>query len=749
MMQKALLCAIVVSFCRTHVTAAADASFVEKQFSRVDSSLARCAALPEARMKEVAPFDGTARQVLASCPEIVSVIRTNSKGTIVNSVRRANGENDPRADASGREWYTAPKSTMTPYYGPLRKENRRWYFVWSRPLSISTAAFGRRFGGVIAVTVDVTGCFSRFAAAVHGPFQVLLDGKSFYYLSWNDGLAFDESPISVPGNLHFSLKLPKKSLTATETAPAGGKAVREKTASPVPESNEASRKIASRGENSDVVEPSAPDSALVETGMTQPAHAARQTGGTLSVIFRIGSAVAVVIVIFCLWLIISTVRKRRTVLQSLGAGIAAPSSDGPAPVLDAPAPPPDHAPSSEIVKSEDEQPAELRPAYMDIPSFVPGVSSPSVPDAEAPAAPLGQAIELPPEDVAAGQETPGFADVAAEMRAEITEEQKDEIYRKELETMTAAIRLQLIDKEMAGLIEKLRRQFAEEMRTKVAGEESAQLAAEVREKLKDEIRAAIRSGEEETLRAQAKEALEAEIRGELLEKEKDAISKEQREKFAAELYNDVSNNQRDAIRESVVEKITEEEHRRIEGGLRETIIEDEKNRIIAEESPDLREAIRKQIRDEELEAMRRAVKDEIYSETVQAIKENLEEKYRTVVQEKIAELRVSLQKKMRSDIGVSIREDYDRLMEQSERLSASLTNIEALQSLSQTIALLTDEKKKYKYLNLNAAQTESLLEYLKRVHNRFNIFFDKVDESVRELMLNLGSVKNKIENKEQ
>jgi hypothetical protein len=84
-------------------------------------------------------------------------------------------------------------------------------------------------------------------------------------------------------------------------------------------------------------------------------------------------------------------------------------------------------------------------------------------------------------------------------------------------------------------------------------------------------------------------------------------------------------------------------------------------------------------------------------------------------------------------------------MEHTDRLSSSLTNIEALQSLSQTVTLLSDEKKKFKYLNLNTAQTESLLEYLRRVHHRLNIFFDKVDEMVRELMLNLGSVKNKLD----
>jgi formiminotetrahydrofolate cyclodeaminase len=74
-----------------------------------------------------------------------------------------------------------------------------------------------------------------------------------------------------------------------------------------------------------------------------------------------------------------------------------------------------------------------------------------------------------------------------------------------------------------------------------------------------------------------------------------------------------------------------------------------------------------------------------------------------------------------------------------------MATIEALDSLSQTIALLTNEKKKYKYFNLNTAQTESLLDYLKRVHNRFNIFLDKHDEAVREISLKINSIMNTLD----
>jgi hypothetical protein len=811
MMQKALVCAFFIAVCRTGAPAAADAPQIEKQFARLDSTLSRCARLSESRMKEIAPFDKVAQQVLASCPEIAAVMRTNSKGIVVNCLRRASGESELSTDASTREWYTLPKATGTAYYGRLRKENRRSYCIWSRPLSISTAAFGSRFSGVVAVSVDITVFFNRIAAEMREPFQVMLDGKSFYYLSWNDGIAFDETPLNLAPNLHFSLKLSKKAAAAASQPPGSVPDPKVKADAHVKAQVNAQRNSSPQPEP-EKQGPGA-DSELTAADMqaataSQAASSAERTGKRIAVIFKIAGVSAVILAIGCLWLVISTVRKRRP---------AAANTDPPPPPevpldlggnsVSDPAP----EPAVDAEENENHQVDEIRAPYQDIPPILPfqgpvmqeeppaqdateGRPDPGLPAEPAVAlTPPGEAVEAPGE---AGLESPRVPVSDAAVRREITDEQRNEIYKKELEALTVAIRKHLVDHEMPGLIEKLRSQFAAEMhqhiaqtmsaeieekerlavhkevaekireeeydsiaaaaredlsaslRSKLAEEESARFFAEARETLKSEINKAVRDGEEDVFRAQVREEMAADVRCQLTEQEKESIAGQQRRNLEAELYAEVSGQSRDAIRESVLREITEEERQRMESGLRQTIIDDEKRRIIAEEAEELRRQIRSQLRAEELETLHRTVRDEIYSETIQTIKRDLEEKYQSAVDEKITELRAGMQKKARADIGAAIREDYERLMEQSEKLSASLTNIEALQSLDQTVTLLTDEKKKYKYLNLNTAQTESLLEYLRRVHHRFNIFFDKVDESLRELMLNLGSVKNKLDNKD-
>jgi hypothetical protein len=803
MMQKAFLIALAALMWPRGVEAAADAPFIEKQFSRIDSSLAQLVALPQARMKEVAPFDDAAKQVLAKYPEIASVMRTNSKGIVVNCVWRANGETKIHADVSGFEWYSAPAKTLDTYYGKLHKENSRSFLIWSRPLFINTTIGGRRFGGVIAVSLDVTLCFNRFAAAAHGPFKVLLGGKSFYYISWNDNIAYDETRFSIPGDIQFTLRVPKKGNDHVQGAALiGGMGKKENAPAlkgPVPDTIETARKPAAHPATFDKQEPKTEtDPEMQAVPVSPPAHHA----GQASMILRVAGAGAIILVGFCLWLIISTLRKQRL----------APLGEEKIPSGSLSVVPETNEQSTELevdaVKSEGDAAAGIQPAYVDIPAFVPAGVRERI-AAEDLWQPLVQptafspAQETAPEEVGIeGTKIPetaeqgAYNEVAGEMRAEITDEQRNEIYKKELESMTAAIRQQLIDNEMAGLIEKLRRQFSDELhrhiaetmtatieeqerkavekevaekvraeeyeairrderrklsesvRASLAEEESGRLAAEAMENLKNEIVAKVRAGEEDAFVARARDELAAEIHDRLLEEEKERIVRQQRQKLETDLYAEVSQQQRDSIRETVIAQITEEEHQRIDAGLRKTILENEKKRIIDEESPAFREEIRKQLRDSERDAMHSTVRDEIYSETVQAIKQNLEDKYRTVVEEKMRELKVMLQKKTKSDISTAISADYDRLMEHIEQLSASLTNIEALQSLSQTITLLSDEKKKYKYLNLNSAQTESLLEYLKRVHNRLNIFFDKVDESVRNLMLYLGSVKNKLEDNE-
>jgi hypothetical protein len=236
------------------------------------------------------------------------------------------------------------------------------------------------------------------------------------------------------------------------------------------------------------------------------------------------------------------------------------------------------------------------------------------------------------------------------------------------------------------------------------------------------------------------------IESELLEREYDAIVADRRESLKEQIRKEIAEKEQESIRDDLLMQITQEERARINSDELGQIIEKERNRIAEEEAPALREQIRAELREQELEAMHTRVKNEISAETSQAIRETCEAEYNDLLEKKMAEYRDIIERRLYSEMKKSILDEYHTLTEDLERLSGSISNVEVLESLSQTITLLSDEKKKYKYFNLNSAQTESLLEYLKRVQSRFNIFFDKIDESLREMELKINSVMNKLDN---
>ncbi len=389
-----------------------------------------------------------------------------------------------------------------------------------------------------------------------------------------------------------------------------------------------------------------------------------------------------------------------------------------------------------------------------------------------------------------------LSEIAEQFRKTITDEMREQIYTTEVDSLKKAIRQQVLEKEMESLIEAARNAVATEAHRHIVETMGASFEEKAKADVENEITQKIRSTEYESILEAQRAKISGElhekllheefeshienarqdlrqkafkkvfdeendaiiirqrmdlietVRTELEQKERASIESEQRVLLAQEIRGGLSQKDKDEIREEAIRQIKQEEHIRVNIELRSQIIEEQKQKIIEQETGQLRHEVAEQLKISEREAMLTALRGEIYGETVHSIKQELDEKYKVVVEEKMATLKSSLAQKAKAEISSAIQSDYDTLIEKTDSLSASLTNIEALQSLSQTITLLTDEKKKYKYLNLNSAQTESLLEYLKRIHNRFNIFFDKVDESIRELMLSLGSVKNKLDTKE-
>jgi hypothetical protein len=786
---------------------------LQRQFDTLDMIFSRLPVMPEVRMKEVAPMNRLFSELLAQHPEIAAAVRTSSKGVVVNAAGQDSAAFGVGSDVSDSAWFGVPKKTSAAWYGKLTKDNMRSSVVWSRPVIVASALGRTRFGGIVAFKIDVTQCFKRFASQMQGAFAILLNGKPYYYLAWDDAVPFSESQILLPGDIRFAVRVPKKAAAAKVDSSVGAvPAVRRDTVGPAG-AGPKEQAAAGTGKAGTAGEPPGPS---------------EQPSGTFLLPKLINAAV-VIAVVFCFVLALAMVRKRKK-----RARTGQPVPDLEAALFEETPSPESSTPLSgdekkkilekgrqrarELFASQiqekvlEELTAELRQRvkneqtatiYKTIRAeLVDELKQQVVRDEkeelanearQAVTQDLRRSVE---QEVRETVRQTVEGEIQREIREQVTQQEREKIYARELESLSSEIRQQIIEKEMQPLITAHREKLSQEIRKKigesyrdiieeqvreelrsdiaqalrrqeysrlldeekerlrqeahrkVAEEESPAIAAQVRDQLIEEIRAKLAECEGEVIRQQLRKELTDSIRGEITDRETEQIKRQEREALRQELLASVSHRERARIQEEILSALTEEERRRVREENREEIIAEEKNRLIAEESEALRQQLRQQIIKEELQNVTNEVKAQIYSETVQAIKDNLEAHYKTAVTEKIAEVKKTLQKKSKSDIRGSLKVEYQACLDHIEQLSRFLTNIEALQSLTQTVTLLSEEKKKYKYFNLNTAQTESLIDYLKRTANRFNIYFDKVDESVRELMLKVGSIMNKLDNQD-
>jgi|GEM_PF-4179607 hypothetical protein len=663
--------------------------YIQKRFDEIDSVLSRTAVFFGARSKGNESADGVFRKLLDRYPEITNVRRTDSKGLIIDETggrgRSAAGQ---RIRASDSAWHANPARTLAPWHGPLRMEGRRPYLIWSRPVFVRSAVGKNKFDGVVAFTIDVFTCFKDFAARVNGPFEILLDNKSFYYLSWSDTIPFDETKITVSGGIAFWLRLPK---TGVQIRPQAD--LRKENAAPRDDDADSSVKPEEDGDTS------------------REGAADTQGGASGNVWLWFAAAALLVAVLFGAVLLVDRGRRGRAVRKRarFRTDDALPSA---APAAQEATP---HA------GDEIQEIITIGPA-------VPAERSPGLPSGVSTA--VGGAKNESDAPRSGGGDVERILGVEGQVRI------RNEVRKRAEEEYAGKIRVE----EIKSLRDEIR----------------AELAASVRAELEKTEREAIYKKELDALTAEVKRetaennrASPAETQRELLRfAENDELRAERLAKIEGDLREEISGTQREKIRADLLEKVRGEERARIESEERAAIAEAERGRLLSEEAPSLREEIRRKIRNEELDGIRESVKSEIYLETVQTIRKNIEEKYASAVREQLAGLKKGLGKKARADLKSGIEEEYRGLAESLEGLLAFLAENDSLKSLGQTVTLLAEEKKKYKYFNLNAAQTESLLDYLRRVYARFGIYLDAVDQRVRGMMNKLGSLKNKLDSEE-
>jgi hypothetical protein len=772
------LTAALTLTCRSFAQGPAPAA-VEGLFCRADSALCALSERPESRMKEVAPVEELFMAALSVRPEFGLIARTNSKGLVVNVISRGDSSVGKNTDVSIRDWHDAPLSSRRPYYGPPFEENKEWRVYWSRPIMVRNSVGTMRFGGVVAAKINLTVLLKRFAAESKDPFEITYKGKNFFSLSWNNSDAYEEKPLHVPGIgvLSYRSVLKKRQRTVSDEDSVTAVTTTVKSEALVEKAVDTTSSSPARS----VRQAKGPTRETASVNTALPLPEAGDSSGN-SGLLRILLDNKIVMGLAGSFIIISIVsgalffRKRKY----------APRPAQP------PEEPTTQAPEEVLEETPDEAKDEARAAVREelrrtIMQSESEAMTSSV-RAELVEEVRSEVRRLETEAIRAAVES----ELTDAWREEIRERHRQAVYERELETLKKLVHEKLLENEMPLLLQShrselsrdirqklvetsfeeikqaergtLREEIArdlrqtefdalvkeerEKLRTLIQGEtaekETAAITARTREDLTERIRTEVNE-EAQSVRARAREEMEGSIRQELKERDYEMLLARERELLAQRIRNEIIEKDLPAIHDDLLRQVSREEQKRVDESERAGIIEAERIRLREVEGPALREEIRAALREEESAAMHAAIKAEIYTETVQSIKTGLEEKYKTAFDLQMAEFKEAHEKKVRGEVKGTIKTQYQQLLEHAEKISQSMASIEALDSLSQTVALLGEEKKKYKYFNLNTAQTESLLDYLKRVHNRFNIFIDKLDGGVREIALKINAVMNTLD----
>lgn len=148
---------------------------------------------------ELTPANRLFVQSIQLNPSFYSLMRTNSKGVLINEVVRGKGRVKGYRSLTAQRWYGNLHDKLEAYRGTVTDKQSRLYLLWAQPIVILGSRDSRRFGGVAAVKIDLHECFTAVAQLSEYPFRVMAGGTQVFSHRWENGLDFDEATVEVPG----------------------------------------------------------------------------------------------------------------------------------------------------------------------------------------------------------------------------------------------------------------------------------------------------------------------------------------------------------------------------------------------------------------------------------------------------------------------------------------------------------------------------------------------------------------------
>jgi len=197
---------------------------VDIYFAELKNDFDLVVAAPALRKTKLVYTDRHFVSILKKHQTFYSLIRTNSKGVVINEViRGATPVRDYRKIAN-QFWYNHVAKTHEEYQGFLKEETGRYYLFWAKPILFTTPNGTKKFFGAVAAKIDLWDCFHKISTDVDKPFLARVEGISLYAHKWKNVTEFDEAGVTIPGAQKTFIRFektapPQENLAIAQTPP--------------------------------------------------------------------------------------------------------------------------------------------------------------------------------------------------------------------------------------------------------------------------------------------------------------------------------------------------------------------------------------------------------------------------------------------------------------------------------------------------------------------------------------------------
>jgi hypothetical protein len=138
------------------------------------------------------------------------IIRTNSRGRMINEVIRDETPRRVNKNVSRQKWYSFVRRKKEDYSKLLYdKRTGRYSLFWAKPIMLKSKG-KKRFAGAVAAKIDLGDTFFWFSKRTREPFLIRLDKMILYSNRWEMAENFVEHDFEVPGVKKISIRYIKK-----------------------------------------------------------------------------------------------------------------------------------------------------------------------------------------------------------------------------------------------------------------------------------------------------------------------------------------------------------------------------------------------------------------------------------------------------------------------------------------------------------------------------------------------------------